>query len=285
MPPRPEPLYGFDRSLDQLSKEFLHNPMRRFLRDLAVRDRIAQVMDFKDRNELNNWTVAQTQTSTNFTHVTTEVVGLLQGTTANTTTANVSMVTKEPFFGNNNTIIEGRVKVNTVASTWTMEFGLVDAAPATGAQFVTDIDVPTFVGTNGALFHIDNSQTHANLAFASVGSFTGQTVATTLLTSSNTPAPAVTAPSADTYITFKIALLTTVTHKTMVYGWMNGRLVSSTAHAPASGGVAGNVNLFGWFYFKTIAAAVKIPSIDYFRYSMDRTNSWSVLEGHSAFGA
>src|SRR4051812_42868522 len=110
---RPDPISGYTRSQAQLSREFLHNPLRTFLRDLAVRDRVVRAYDFKDRNEVNDWTMAQTQTSTSFTAVTTEIVGVLQGTTASTTTANVSMVGKEPWAGNNNVTMEGRFKVNT----------------------------------------------------------------------------------------------------------------------------------------------------------------------------
>jgi hypothetical protein len=265
---RPDPLAGYTRSAAQLSKEFLHNPLRTFLRDLAVRDRVVLFNDFKDRNEVNNWTMAQTQTSTNFTAVTTEIVGVLQATTANTTTASVSMICKEPWQGNNNVTLEGRFKVNTVPSTFIIEFGLVDAAPATGASFVTDIDVPSFAGTNGTVFGIWNNQTHTSVALASVGSFTSQTVASVLITAATFN---FTTPTADTYMTVKLQLLTNTgaTSKTMVLAWLNGKLVAQQT-TTAAGYVNGGANLFPWFYLQTVAAAVKIPTIDYVHVSQDR---------------
>jgi hypothetical protein len=275
MPYRQDPQRGYTRSVANLSQEFLHNPLRTFLRDLAIRDRVVDFDDFKNRNDINNWTMAQTQTSTNFT-VTTLVEGALIATTASTTTASVSMITKEPWAGNNNCTIEGRFKVNTVASTFLIEFGFVDAAPATGASFVTDIDVPSFAGTNGTVFGIWNNQTHTSIAFGSVGSFTSQTVASTLITAATNN---FTTPVADTYITVKIQLLTDPdeTGKTKMYGWVNGKLLAKH-DTTAAGAVNGQSNLFGWFYLQTVAAAVKVPTIDYVHLSQDRSALMVALE-------
>jgi len=263
-----DPERGYTRSTAQLSRSMLNNPLRDFLRDLAVRDRVTSFWDFKDIDDVNDFTMAQTQTSTNFTSVA-DQVGVLQATTANTTTASVSMVTKQAWGGNSNVTWEARFKLNTVATTFIIEGGLVDAAPATGASFVTDIDTAgataaSFSGTNGTVFGIWNNQTHTGLAFASIGSFTSQTVATTLLTTGFTT------PVADTYITAKIQLLTDPdeTSKTKAYLWVNGKLRAQ--HAAAAGAVNGATNLFGWFYLQTVAAAVKIPTIDYMRLSQDR---------------
>lgn len=264
MPNRLPPSRGYDRSNYQLSRSLLGNPLRDFLVDLSTRDRVTFFNDFKDINEVNNWTMAQTQTSVNFTGAT-DVVGVLAGTAVATTTASISMVSKQAWNGNSNVMIEGRFKLNTVASTFAIEFGLVDGAPATGAAFVTDVDVPSFAGTNGAVFVFDNSQTHTGIAFGSVGSFTSQTVASTLLTTGFTT------PAADTYITAKVLLLTDPdeTSKSKAYLWVNGQLRASH-DSRAAGYVNGASNLFGWFYVKAIGAAAKIATVDYMRITQDR---------------
>lgn len=274
MPNRLDNPRGYNASSALLGRSMLGNPLRDFLRDLATRDRVVFFNDFKDIGEVNNWTMAQTQTSTNFTSVA-DVVGVLQATTASVTTANISMVTKQAWNGNSNVTFEARFKINTVASTFAIEAGLVDGAPATGASFVTDVDVPSFGGTNGAVFVFDNSQTHTSIAFASVGSFTSQTVASTLITAATA---GFTTPVADTYITVKIQLLTDPdeTSKSKAYLWVNGILRGR--HEAAAGAVNGASNLFGWFYVKTVAAAVKIPTIDYVRITQDRSALMAALE-------
>lgn len=271
MPNRLDPARGYTRSTAQLSRSMLNGPLRDFLRDLATRDRVQMLWDFKDIDDVNDFTMAQTQTSTSFTSVA-DQVGVLQATTANTTTANISMIGKQAWGGNSNVSIEGRFKINTVATTYIIEFGLVDGAPATGASFVTDIDTAgvtaaSFVGTNGVVFGIWNNQTHTSFAFASIGSFTSQTVATTLITAATSN---FTTPVADTYITARIQLLTnkSETGKTKAYLWVNGILRAQ--HAVAAGAINGQSNLFPWFYVQTVAAAVKIPTIDYIRCVQDR---------------
>jgi hypothetical protein len=257
-----------------LSRSNLYNPLRDFLADYAKRDRPQFLNDFKDRNEVNNWTMAQTQTSVNFTAAN-DAVGVLAATAVATTTASVSMITKDPYIGNANVLFEGRFKVNTVATNFIMEFGLVDAAPATGASFVTDIDVPSFAGTNGAVFGIWTNQTHTSIAFASVGSFTSQTVASTLITAATA---GFTTPVADTYITATLALLTDPdeTGKTKAYCWVNG--VLRAKHEVAAGAVNGQSSLFGWFYVQAVSAAAKIATIDYVYGSQDRVALQAGLE-------
>ena len=274
MPNRMLPSRGYDRSTALLSRSNLHNPLRDFLKDLARRDRVVFYNDFKDRNDVNNWTMAQTQTSVNFTHAA-DQVGVMAGTAVGVTTASISMITKDPFRGNANVFFEGRFKINTVASTFIIEFGLVDAAPTTGASFVSDIDTPAFTGTNGAVFGIWNNQTHTSIAFASVGSFTSQTVASTLITAASA---GFTTPVADTYITASLLLLTDPgeTGKTKVYGWVNG--VLRARHELTAGAVNGQANLFGWFYCQAVAASAKIPTIDYVYGAQDRSELEAALE-------
>lgn len=267
MPNRLPPARGpYELSNAQLSRSMLNNPLRDFLRNLAKRDRVDQFIDFTDWGDAANFTLAQTQTSTNFT-VVDGLGGVLSGTTANTTTANISMVGKTRFSGNNNCMFEARFKVNTVASTFIIEAGWVDAAPATGASFVTDIDTPSFVGTNGAVFGFWNNQSHTSFAFGSVGSFTSQTVASTLVTAATSN---FTTPVADTYITVKVLLLTAKneTGKSKAYCWINGILRAS--HVAAAGAVNGQIALYPWFYLQTVAAAVKVPTVDYIWLSQDR---------------
>ncbi len=254
---------GYELSKNQLAQSQLHGPLRDFLRHLAFRDRVEQRFDFTNWGETASFTLAQTQTSTNFT-VIDGLGGVVAGTTASVTTANISMVGKTRFAGDNNPMVEIRWKLNTVATTFIVEGGLIDAVGATGASWVTDIDTPSFVGTNGAVFGIWNNQTHTGLAFASVGSFTSQTVASTLLTTGFTT------PAADTYCTARILLLTDPdrTGRSMAYLWLNGKLRAS--HQVANGAVNGQAALYPYFYVQTVAAAVKVPTVDYIWAAQDR---------------
>lgn len=279
MPYRLPPERGYERSTAQLSRAMLNNPLRDFLRDLAKRDRVEYFFDFGDWGDAANFTMAQTQTSTNFT-VIDGAGGTLAGTTANTTTANISAIYKTRVLGNANPDVEFRWKVSTIAATYIVETGFVDAAPATGASFVTDIDTAgataaSWAGTNGTILGIWTNQTHANFAFASIGSFTGQTVTTTLLTTSNSP---ITAAAADTYVTCRVLLLTDPdeTGKTKAYAWINGKLVGR--HALAAGAVNGQSALYPWFYFQNPSATGRVATLDYMRIAHDRSPLQAAME-------
>lgn len=276
MPYRMPPSRGNDRSTYQLSRSMLYNPLRDFLADLAKRDRVEQWYEFVDWGEAGNFTLAQTQTSTSFT-VVDGLGGVMAGTAVATTTANISAIGKTRFVGNNNCLLEARWKIDTVAATYIAEVGFVSAAPATGASVVADIDVPSFftTATNAAVFGIWQNQTHANFAFATNGSFTGQTVASTLLTTANSP---ITAPTADTYVTVKVLLLTDPdeTGKSKAYCWVNNRLLAS--HTAAAGAVNGQVAVYPWIYLQAVSAAAKSMTVDYVRVSQDRSALMAALE-------
>jgi hypothetical protein len=270
LPPRT----GYDRSRHQLGRSMLKNPLRDFLRDLAKRDRVEIFLDFMDWGEAANFTVAQTQTSVSFT-VVDGLGGVMAGTAVGTTTASISAIYKTQVQGNNNPEVEIRWKINTVASTYIVEAGFVNVAPATGASVVADIDTPSFFTTvtNAAIFGVWANQTHANFAFASNGSFTGQTVASTLLTSGTT------APAADTYVTTKVLLLTDKdeTSKTKAYCWLNGRLVASH-DTDADGHINGASAVYPWFYVQAVAATARIATVDYVRIAHDRAALEAALE-------
>jgi hypothetical protein len=263
--PALNPFRGYPRSDAQLAKYGLSNPQRDFLKYSATRDRVVFFDDFLgDAINLDFYALAQSQTSTNFAVAVAES-GTIAATTAATTTASVSLVTPAIWKPDRNLEIEVRLKVNTVASQ-IIEVGLVDGVPGSDAPAVTDIDVPTFAGTNAAIFQINTAQTHAGFAFATLGAFTGQTHATTLLTTSNSP---ITGPTANTFFTVNIQTITNVTGKSMAYCWVNGQLVAKHDTA-AAGHINGQQALAFWIYFQTIAAAAKIPTIDYIWISADR---------------
>jgi hypothetical protein len=260
---------GYDSSNRQLARSQLGNPLRDFLKNLATRDRVHTMFDFVDWGETANFTLAQTQTSVNFT-VIDAAGGVMAGTAVGVTTATISAIGKTRFTGSMNCDFEARWKINTVASTYIVEAGWVTAAPATGAAVVLDIDTAgataaAYSVTNAAILGIWADQTHASFAAASIGSFTGQTVATTLLTASNS---LITAPSADTYVTVRVLLLANETGKAHAYFWLNGKLVAS--HAPAAGAVNATVALYPWFYVQAVAATARIPTVDYIRLAADR---------------
>lgn len=270
---------GYELSDYQLSRASLKNPLRDFLRHLSKRDRVSTFYDFENWGEAANFTMAQTQTSTNFT-VIDGAGGVLAGTAVNTTTANISAVGKTRWLGNNNCMFEARLKVSTVASTFIIEAGFVDGAPATGASFVVDIDTAgataaSQVGTNAAVFGIWNNQTHTSFAFASVGSFTSQTVATTLITAATSN---FTTPVADTYLTVRVLLLTNPgeTGKSKAYCWVNGKLRAS--HTAAAGAVNGQAALYPWLYLQTVSATTRVLTVDYVWMSQDRSALQAALE-------
>lgn len=277
MPNRLPPDRGYDRSSRQLSRSMLNNPLRDFLRDLAVRDRVTYHFDFGNWGETANFTLAQTGTSTSFT-VIDGPNGVMAGTTNNLTTASISAIYKTQMLGNANPEVEIRWKISTTAGTYIVEGGFVGTAPATGASVVSDIDTGAFytTATNAAVLGIWSNQTHTNFAFASNGSFTGQTFATTLLTTSNAP---ITAPTADTYVTFKVLLLTDPdeTSKTKAYAWLNGRLVARH-DTDADGHVNGAAAVYPWFYVQTVSAAARVATVDYIRIAHDRTSLEAATE-------
>lgn len=276
MPYRMPPATGYDLSDYQLGRSQLNNSLRDFLKHYAKRDRVSKFWDFDSFGDTADFTLAQTQTSTNFT-VVDGLGGVMAGTVVNTTTANISAIGKTRWNGNNNCMAEFRWKLDTVATTYIAECGFVNAAPATGASVVADIDTPSFftTATNAAIFGIWQNQTHANFAFASVGSFTSQTVASTLLTTSNSR---ITAPAADTYVTVRVLLLTDPdeTGKSKAFAWVNGRLVAQ--HQASAGAINGQAAIYPWIYFQSVTAVAKVPTVDYIWVSQDRAALMAALE-------
>jgi hypothetical protein len=273
MPNRMPPDRGYDLSYHQLGRTEMHGSLRDFLRSYATRDRVVFYDDFTgDAINLDNYALAQSQTSV--THVAAAVLnGVIQGTVVATTTASLSIVTPAIWSGNNNASFEARFKVNTVASTFILEAGFIDAVPGSSGPGIADIDTATGATmTSGALFHFNNAATHTGAAFGTIGDFTGQTFATTLLTTGFTT------PVADTYMTVKVQLLTNPgeTSKTKAHLWINGKLRAS--HAPAAGAVDGAQLLAGWIYIQAVAAAAKIHYVDYIRIEQYRAALGAALE-------
>lgn len=259
---------GYERSNFQLGRSKLRGPLRDFLKDLAKRDRVESFWDFMDWSDTASFTMGQTATSVVFTTVDAPA-GVMAGTAVGASTASISAIGKTQVLGNANPEIEIRWKVATIAASYIIEGGFVNAAATTGASAVVDIDVPSFFTnvTNAALLGIWTNQTHANFAFATLGSFTSQTVASTLLTVANAP---ITAPTADTYVTFTVGLLTPPggTGKTKAYAKLNGRIVAT--HDAAAGAINGQAALYPWFYIQGVTTVARIATVDYIRVSHDR---------------
>lgn len=273
MPNRMPPERGYDTSYQQLSRTQLYGPLRDFLKHYARRDRVVLYDDFLgDTIDLNNYALATSQSSV--THVASAALnGVIQGTVVATTTASLSIVTPAIWSGNNNASFEARFKVNTVASTFILEAGFIDAVPGSAGPGIADIDTATGATmTCGALFHFNNSQTHTGIAFGTIGDGSGQTFATTLLTTGFTT------PVADTYMTVKVQLMTAAgeTGKTKAHLWVNG--VRRASHTPAAGAVDGTQLLAGWLYVHAVAAAAKIHYVDYIRIEQDRAALEAALE-------
>lgn len=264
MPYRMPPEGIYDQSRRQLGRSMLHNPLRDFLRDLASRDRVVFYDDFLvDTINLDNYVVGASGTGVAFNVTTVTVPGAAIATSGTTSGQICGIFTPAIWTGDANASVEMRFKINTVAS-MVMEMGFVDSGGTGATLRVTDIDVPTFANTNAALWTIDTSQTHTGMAFGSVGSFTSQTVATTLLTTG------VTAPTADTWMTVKVQLLTDPdeTGKTKAYCFINSKL--RARHEVAAGAINGQIPLAAWFAFGTRTSADRIGYIDYIRVAQDR---------------
>jgi hypothetical protein len=178
----------------------------------------------------------------------------------------VSLITPVQWFGDNNPLFECRFRTN--ATQGQIELGFVDVAQGSNAPAVTDVDVPTVAATNCALLVIDTTQTHAAFAFVTIGNFTGQTVASTLITTGVSP---IVVPTANVFFTVQIALITDPDEsgKTKAYCRINGKTVASH-DTVAAGRVNGQSGLAGWVYYRTRAAAAIVPTVDYIRLSQDR---------------
>lgn len=275
MPNRMPPRTGYERSNHQLGRSMLKNPLRDFLRDLAKRDRVEAFFDFMDWGETSNFTMAQTQTGTTFT-VIDGPNGVMAGTNAATATASLSAIGKTQVLGNANPEVEVRWKISTTPATYAIEIGFVNAAPATGASVVADIDTGTFftTATNAAIFGVWSNQTHAGFGFASIGSFTGQTMATTLLTSGTT------APTADTYATVTVGVITDPdqTGKSKCYAKLNGKTVA-THDSDADGHINGQAAIYPWIYIATPTGTVaRVFTVDYVAIRHDRAALEAALE-------
>lgn len=272
MPNRMPPSRGYDQSTNLLSRSNLQNPLRHFLADYASRDRVVFFDDFAgDAINLDSYAVAASGGGTAFAYsaTATTLTGatVVLGTTTATAAATVTLITPPVWYGAANASFEARLKINTTADMF-IEAGFVDAAPGSNAPAVTDIDTPTLVATNAALLTIDTTQTHNLFAFATIGDDTGQTVATTLFTAAT---QGVTAPTADTFFTVKVQLLTDPdeTGKTKAYCWVNGKLVASH-HTDLDGYVKGTLGLAGWICVGSRTNAARLGTIDYIRMSQDR---------------
>lgn len=263
MPSRAPSLRGYNRSTHQLSRSQLGNPLRDFLADLATRDRVELFDDFLgDTINLDNYAVAQSQTSGNFA-IAVGRNGTIAGSSAAVTTASVSLITAANWYGDANASFEARLKINTVASTFIIEGGLIDAVPGSSGSGIADIDTATGATmTCGALFHINKDATHTGFAFGTIGGFTGQTFATTLVTTGFTT------PVADTYLTIEVQLVNVAASKSMAYLKINGKRVA--AHEASAGAVNGGQGLAGWIYLQSVAAAAKVLTVDYIRLAQDR---------------
>jgi hypothetical protein len=274
MPNRVPPSTGYDLSDRQLSRSSLNNPLRDFLANYARRDRVTHFDDFLgDTVDLNNYAVVKQGTGVAFAISAATNGTIIASTETGVVTSPVSLVTPAIWSGNHNASFEARLKINTIASTYIMEAGFIDAVPGSAGPGIADIDTATGATmTSGALFHINTAQTHAGIAFGTNGDFTGQTFATTLLTSGFT------APVANTYLTVKVQLLTAPgeTGKSKAYLWVNGKLRAT--HAPAAGAVDGQQLLAGWLYLQAVASGALVYTCDYIRISQDRASLGSALE-------
>lgn len=272
MPNRLDPARGYDRSNYQLGRSQLNNPLRDFLRDIAVRDRVAFFDDFLgDTIDLNNYAVVKQGTGVAFA-LAVATNGTIQASTeTGVVTSPVSLISPAIWAGNNNASFEARFKINTVATTYIMEAGFIDAVPAAAGPGVADIDLIAggtgATMTCGALFQIATNQTHTSVAFVTAGGFTSQTLASTLITAATS---GFTTPAAATYLTVKVQLLTNSgeTGKSKAYCWINGKLLAK--HEAAAGAVNGQQGLAFWFYGQAVASNALVYTIDYIRVSQDR---------------
>ena len=79
-----------------------------------------------------------------------------------------------------------------------------------------------------------------------------------------------TAPTADTYVTTKVLLLTDKdeTGKSKAYCWLNGKLVAK--HEAAAGAINGQASVYPYLYLQGVTTIARIATIDYVRVAWDR---------------
>ncbi len=140
--------------------------------------------------------------------------------------------------GDQNCGMMARVKFSAVTSL-SFDVGFVDAVPGAAGSAISDVDTPAATATDCAVLHMDTDQTLTTMAFVTAGS-TFTTTKTTLAS------PALTTPTADTYMNIMIQLVGNA-----AYCWVNGVHVASHTGDKVEGG-----NLLApWLYVRARAGS------------------------------
>ena len=231
-----------------------NSSMGEFLAQLAIQDYVFEKWDFlNDTINLDDWTTGETGTGTPFAIPATPLVGgAITGVTG-TTSGNCETIYGPPVYaGDYGCIFLVRCKVD-VVSTLSMEVGWIDSLTNLALTAVSDIDTPakaTGLG-DGAVLHIDTSQTLTTMAFFTEGS------TASMVESALTLSPVFT-PTAATYHTYVVGIIGDVAFATVDGNFRGCDGKGATIATRVEGGVL----VRPWVAVRTRTTAAKTMDID-----------------------
>jgi hypothetical protein len=269
------PTKGFPMSTTRLGAVKAAGGLYELIAPFMISDQIYVCDDFMgDAINLDLYAVANSSGTgaANFA-VSVAQNGTIAGATGTDDNGSISMVGPINVSGQQNPYFEWRAKFCATVTSLNFELGVVDAVPATNGSVLTDVDGPTWVGADAAMFSMDTDQTIASIVCASIGSATGQTSQITVLTTASSP---LITPVANEYIRFGIELVHlpgatgAATDIAQAVFYINGQRVA-THGDDTDGAVKASVLLAPWFYVRARAAsATRTATLDYWYLIADR---------------
>lgn len=271
------PRAGYPLSIAELRKSYAKGPLYDFLRYYAQHDVYRRFDDF---DQLSSsaltpfWTVSNGGGAAvaDFTQ-NLQQSGVIRGTTgtANGVTASAKLIGPVATAGTSNPGMEMRFKTVTASTSIRMEFGFIDAVPASNTASFNSMDgstnVPTMFAANSVTAAIDTAATAAFFNLVTIGSASSQLARRT---------PGTTGlAAAGTFQTIRIQLFSqdnTIANAVWAAMWHNGLLVATmdTSTTAGVGAVNGSVLLAPWVYFEAINGTSKSLDIDYIHLWGDR---------------
>lgn len=274
---RGAPRNGYPLSVAELRKGYAKGPLYDFLRFYAKHDVWQRFDDF---DQLSSsaltpfWTVANGGGAgvASFTQ-NLQQGGVIRGTTGtgNGVTASASMIGPINVAGTSNPGMEMRFKTVTASTAVRMEFGFIDAVPASNTASFNSMDgtgaVPTMFAANSVTAAIDTAATAAFFNLVTIGSASNQLARRTAGTTG--------LAAAGTWQTLRIQLFSadnTTANAVWAAMWHNGALVSvmDASTTAGVGAVNGSVLLAPWVYVEATSASSKSLDVDYIHLWADR---------------
>lgn len=270
MPARMPLKNGLPNSLAELRKLMGVGKLYDYLKILAYPDKQFFFDDFDgDTINLDNWALANSggTGAANFAFQAGRG-GWVRAATGTTDDGSLSMVGPLTWYGDGNAEVMIRFKCD-LSTSINLEFGFIDAVPASNAGGVTDEDTPTLAAADGALFTIDTDETYVKWGFytkGSTASFNAAKTATGLVAGTIGSSFTSGVHDADEFLTMRVAL-----RGDRAYGFVNGVLVAEHNEAKVTAGcVEGGIALAPWIYARTRNTTTHLVTVDYVACIQDR---------------